>query len=117
MKFLISIMAEEKYEVKEIVVEKPKIKYLTMSNIEELVKRELFERGIIKGTDQVEVEHEDWLGEKEIYFSYPFKVFKTEFLFEGEVLGKSLSPKGEDIKEMIIRLELPKEKETLEKVS
>jgi hypothetical protein len=110
-------MEEEKYVVKEIVVERPKIEYLTMSNMEELVKRELYERGIIKGTDQVEVEREEWSGEKEIYFSYPFKVFKKEFLFEGEVLGKSLSPKGEDIKEMIIKLKLPKERATLEKVS
>jgi plastocyanin domain-containing protein len=118
MKFSISIMAEEKYEIREIVVEKPELKHLTYlrkDDIEELAKIVLIKKGYIRPVDKVDVTSEEWLGEKEIYFSYPFQVFRK--VFEGKVYGKALSPKGEDIKEMIILLKLPKEKETLEKVS
>jgi len=116
-------MAEEKYEVKEIVVEKPKIKYLTSSEVEELVKSILFEKGLIGLKDIVNVDYGEWLGkleemnekDKEKHFTYHFEVFKKAF--EGQVYGITLSQKGEDIKKMVIQLKLPKEKETLEKVS
>jgi hypothetical protein len=115
MKFLISIMTEEKYEIKEIVVEKPKIKYLMSSEVEELVKSILFEKGLIGLKDIVNVDYGEWLGGPEKHFSYHFEVFKKAF--EGQVYGITLSQKGEDIKKMVIQLKLPKEKETLEKVS
>jgi hypothetical protein len=116
MKFLISIMAEEKYEIREIVVEKPKhLTYLRKDDIEELTRIVLINKGYIRPVDKVEVTGEEWVGEKEIYFSYPFQVFRK--VFEGEVYGKALSPKPEHIKEMVILLKLPRERTSLEEVS